>query len=101
MSDVRHLHPGAIRFQVEPRDVPPVKAARRLHLTLEEFEERLVRLRARGFPAADPDTGNFDLKAIDDWMDRRSGLSTEPPAAKDAGADFNKRLGAIRGAARS
>lgn len=100
MAELRSLQSGSIRFQVQPRDVPASKAARRLHLTLPEFESRLPRLRARGFPAADPDTGNFDLKAIDDWMDRRSGLSTEAPAAKDAGIDFSGRLGALRGGKR-
>src|SRR5690606_9130818 len=39
-----------IRFQVDPRDVPPEKAARRLGLTLERFEDLLPRLLARGFP---------------------------------------------------
>ena len=100
MGDVRAIQASTIRYPVEPRDVPAVKAARRLHLTLEEFETCLPRLRARGFPTADPDTGRFDLKAIDDWMDRRSGLSTESFAAKDAGANFSSRLGALRGGKR-
>lgn len=72
-----------VRFPVDPRHVPPEKAARRLHLTLHEFESAWPRLRQRGFPAPDPDTGNYDLKAIDAWMDRQSGL-TEGNRPRDA-----------------
>lgn len=90
------LHSSSVRFSVDPRDVPPVKAARRLHMTLADFEQALPRLAARGFPCADPDTGNFDLKAIDAWMDRRSGLANASEA-QDAASGFNDRLGAIRG----
>lgn len=82
-----------IRSQVQPRDVPPVKAARRLHLTLAEFERLLPRLLKRGFPPPDPDTGNFDLKAIDAWMDARSGLVVTSRPAK------NVHVEAIRSAA--
>lgn len=73
----------AIRFPVEPRDVPPEKAARRLHLSLPEFEIARARLERRGFPAPDPDTGMYDLKAIDAWMDARHHL-TAPREARDA-----------------
>jgi hypothetical protein len=55
--------------------VPPAKAARRLHLTLAEFNEMLPQLYARGFPMPDPTTGMYDLAAIDAWMDARSGLT--------------------------
>ncbi len=54
-----------LRYRIDPRDVPPVKAARRLGLTLAAFEAILKRLLARGFPAPDPDTGNFDMKAVE------------------------------------
>jgi hypothetical protein len=33
-----------IRFRVDPGDIPPEKAARRLHLTIERFKELLPRL---------------------------------------------------------
>lgn len=61
----------SIRFHVDPRDVPPEKAARRIGLTMERFEELLPRLLARGFPVSDPDTGNYDLDAIDAWRAAR------------------------------
>jgi hypothetical protein len=66
-----------VRFRVDPGDVPPEKAARRLHLTLTEFLEKLPRLRARGFPAPDPDTGMFDLEAIDAWRRARNPMGRD------------------------
>ena len=74
---------GAIRFAVEPRCVPQVKAARRLHLTGAEFSAVLEALLNEGFPAPCPITGHFDLKAIDAWLDKRAGLQemqAPPPA---------------------
>src|SRR5215467_14646181 len=60
-----------MRYRVDPGDVPPEKAARRLHLTLARFNELLPNLVKRGFPEADPDTGMFDLDAIDLWRKSR------------------------------
>jgi hypothetical protein len=60
-----------MRFRVEPRDVPTEYVARRLGLTLAEFEVKLPNLLARGFPPPDPDTGLFDLVAVDKWCDAR------------------------------
>ncbi|MGY3130871.1 hypothetical protein ACVWZM_001553 [Bradyrhizobium sp. USDA 4501] len=60
-----------IRFRIDPGDVPPEKAARRLHLTLARFNELLPNLLKRGFPPADPDTGMFDLERIDEWRAAR------------------------------
>lgn len=81
---------SAIRFAVEPRLVPAAKAGRRLHLSLSEFEQKLVALQAAGFPAPCPVIGHFDLEAIDAWIDSMSGL-------KSAGAvdDFESRLALI------
>lgn len=73
----------AVRFNVEPRDVPPEKAARRLGLTMERFEQVLPRLLSRGFPPSDPDTGYFDLDAIDAWRARRH-VRLLPSAASPA-----------------
>jgi hypothetical protein len=57
----------AIRFKVDPADIPAEKAARRLHLTPAEFEAKLSELIRRGFPAPDATTGMFCLEAIDRW----------------------------------
>jgi hypothetical protein len=60
-----------IRFKVEPGDVPPEIAARRLGLPLDQFQQKLPELLRRGFPAPDTTTGNFDLAAVDMWRKRR------------------------------
>jgi len=74
---------AAIRKRVDPRDVPPAKAARRLHLTLEQFEAKKEELFDRGFPQPDPTTGNYDLVKIDLWMDDRD-TSTRKDKASNA-----------------
>jgi hypothetical protein len=83
-----------MRFRVEPRDVPPPIAARRLGKSEAEFEAVLPNLIERGFPKPNPDTGNFDLDAIDVW--RRSRYPhlflTEAPRARDARAVVPARL---------
>jgi hypothetical protein len=56
-----------IRFKVEPRDIPAAKAARRLHLSLDEFRTKLPELVGRGFPAA-------DLQSISGWQGVLSSL---------------------------
>jgi len=71
-----------IRYSVAPRDVPAVKAARRLHLTLCEFEQKKDELYRRGFPHPDETTGMFDLQKIDQWMDARGTVTSDRP--KDA-----------------
>ncbi|MFT4116542.1 hypothetical protein [Bradyrhizobium sp.] len=73
--------PSDVRFRVDPGDVPAEKAARRLHLTLAQFNELLPKLLARGFPKADPDTGMFDLEEIDRWRAKRHAPVTEQPPA--------------------
>jgi hypothetical protein len=60
-----------MRFRVEPRDVSREAAAPRLGLTLAEFDGKYANLIARGFPIPDPDTGLFDMHAIDRWCDAR------------------------------
>lgn len=64
--------PAKIRHKVEPRDAPMSHAARKLHLTVDEFRVKAPELYRRGFPRPDPTTGMFDLKAIDAWQDRRN-----------------------------
>jgi hypothetical protein len=83
--------PSPIRFKIEPRDVPPSKAARRLHLTLEDFRLKLPELRKRGFPPPDPTTGNYYLPAIDQWMASRAGLTLSHEPRNDE-ALINERI---------
>ena len=88
-----------MRFHVEPRDVPAEIAAKRLGKTLADFNSALPNLIARGFPAADPDTGNYDLNAIDRWCDaRHSHLFAGDAAmqARDAGTVAQDRIARMR-----
>lgn len=86
-------------FRVEPRDIPPEMAARRLGKTLADFTVALPRLTARGFPSADPDTGNYDICAIDRWCDARHPHlwgSTAPMLARDAATVARDRIAKLR-----
>ena len=89
MPESRHRR---IRFSVNPRDIPAQKAARRLHLTEEEFEAVKDELFARNFPRPDPTTGMYDLDAIDVWMTRRHNLDAQPKL-RDLRSEFEERLG--------
>jgi hypothetical protein len=87
------------RFRVDPRDVPPEAAAKRLGKTLADFMAALPNLIERGFPRPDPDTGNFDLYAIDRWCDaRHAHLFGQDVAmgAKDARTVVKGRIAAMR-----
>jgi hypothetical protein len=81
---------GKIRYSVKPKDVPAVKAARRLHLSLDEFRGKLPELLKRGFPPADPTTGMFFLPAIDKWMETRHELTAGRNAHNDC--EIDRRL---------
>jgi hypothetical protein len=98
MSDLRAAE---IRFRVDPADVPAEKAARRLHLTVEQFNEVLPNLLKRGFPAAVPDTGMYDLEAIDLWRRSRHGLASPGQTAQPSPPRrFGEKLHGGQGAAR-
>lgn len=88
----------ALRFNIEARDVPPKEAAKRIGTSLEDFNAKLPKLIDRGFPRPDPDTGNFDLHAIDRWCDARHGHlfgTGSTVQARDAGDVFKDRIGRI------
>lgn len=76
----------AVRFSVNPGDVSPAKVARRLHLTRQAFEDLKTKLFARGFPRPDPDTGNYDLEAVDRWRKLRPGIRHLFPELTDVAA---------------
>lgn len=86
-----------IRFRVDPADVPPEKTARRMHLLIERFNELLPSLLKRGFPAADQDTGMFDLQAIDLWRANRHRSSGSHPAPSGQPGDMAERFRVARG----
>ncbi|MCK1317153.1 hypothetical protein [Bradyrhizobium sp. 23] len=84
--------PADIRFRVDPGDVPAEKAARRLHLSLAEFNEVLPKLYARGFPKPDPDTGMFDLDEIDRWRAKRHALAEAPSPPAEPQLSMGERF---------
>ncbi|XIA63229.1 hypothetical protein ACFIOY_29040 [Bradyrhizobium sp. TZ2] len=49
---------------IEVGDITPAEAANQMRLTLAAFEACLPSLLDRGFPPADPTTGNYALDAI-------------------------------------
>lgn len=88
---------------VKPGDVPAELAARRMGLTKGEFETVLPQLLRRGFPLPDPDTGLYDLDAIDQWRKRRNphlypeiGSPAAPQQALDASDVFENRRARFR-----
>lgn len=86
-----------LRFKLPPGgDVPPAVAARRLGLSLTQFEAALPKLQQREppFPSADPTTGNFDLDAIDNWRRARYPhlFLTSPQTALNAKSVVRDRM---------
>jgi hypothetical protein len=85
-----------MRFHIEPRDIPPQMAARRLGLSLEQFEEKLPALLQRGFPAPDETTGRFCIEAIDQWRLRRFPQLFAVPAIEGPKTDRETARARIR-----
>lgn len=88
---------------VAPGDVPAELAARRMGLDKASFETALPQLQRRGFPLPDPDTGLYDLDAIEAWRRRRHAhlygdmqALTALPTARDAADVVASRLARLR-----
>ncbi len=79
------------RFDLPPRGLIDHETAGYIGLGMTEFSRKLPQLEAEGFPKPDPVTGRRDRKAIDAWMDARSGLVGE---VYDGG--LGQRLEALR-----
>ena len=91
----------AQRFRLLPGgDAPTIIAAQRMGMALEAFKDALPNLIARGFPKPDPDTGNFDIDAIDAWRRMRHPHLFAGHAefgARDASTVADDRIAAQRG----
>jgi hypothetical protein len=85
-----------MRFHVEPRDIPEELAARRLGLSLTEFQERLPALLQRGFPPADETTGRYCIEAIDQWRLHRFPALFSVPAIEGPKTDRETARARIR-----
>ncbi len=79
------------RFDLPPRGLIDYETAGYIGLGQSEFSRVLPQLEAEGFPKPDPVTGRRDRKAVDAWMDARSGLAGE---SYDGG--LGQRLEALR-----
>ena len=79
------------KFSLLPRGLIDHESAGYLGLGMTEFSRKLPQLEAEGFPKPDPVTGRRDRKAIDAWLDARSGLTGE---SYDGG--LGQRLEALR-----
>ena len=79
------------RFDLPPRGLIDHETASYIGLGMPEFSRKLPQLEAEGFPKPDRVTGRRDRKAIDAWLDARSGLIGE---SYDGG--LSQRLEAMR-----
>jgi hypothetical protein len=66
---------------IEPGDITPNEAAKVMGQDYSQFQASLPALLDRGFPPADPTTGNFALDAIMVW--RRSRFKRLFPGAPE------------------
>ncbi len=64
------------RFVPNPRPWNEFQVAARLNRGVEWFRKHRMTLEVEGFPRKDPLLDGWDSKAIEEWLDRRSGLST-------------------------
>jgi hypothetical protein len=80
-----------MRFHVQPRCVPPAVAAKRIGITENRFRQVAEDLREHGFPLPDAVTGNYDLEAIDRYIDRRN-AELLAKASNDDGPETNNDL---------
>jgi len=88
-----------VRIRIEPKEIPPEAAARRMGVPYSIFQQQLPKLIARGFPAADPDLGTYDIDAIDAWRrSRHSHLYGEAAimGPRDASTVVQDRITAMR-----
>ena len=87
------------RFQIVQGDASEKIAAQRMGMKPEAFMAALPNLISRGFPKPDPDTGNFDLDAIDTWRRLRHPHlygGREEFGARDASTVVQDRLAVFK-----
>ena len=68
------------KLNLPPRGVTDAESADHIGLGPTEYKQKLLQLEAEGFPKPDPLTRRRDIKAIDCWMDARSGLAEDDSA---------------------
>jgi hypothetical protein len=71
-------------------DGSEIVAAKMLDLPVDEFRKALPRLLSRGFPAADPTTGKYDLDAVNEWRKIRHPRLFDPVQSTGSRYDANE-----------
>ncbi|TSD87034.1 hypothetical protein FFK22_019275 [Mycobacterium sp. KBS0706] len=71
------------RPSILPRVLSAAQVAAYLGRSLTWFSEHRAELEAAGFPPPLPLIGGFDKRAIDQWLDRNSGMIPDNPAVED------------------
>lgn len=61
-------------ISITPRGLKTCDVAAYLGLSQTDFFRKRAAMEAAGFPRPDPITRRYDRRAIDAWLDRRSGL---------------------------
>lgn len=72
------------RFTFSPRLMTALDVATYLNRSEQWFAMKREKMEASGFPRPDPLLGLYDQRAIDLWLDRRSGLVAASPANDSA-----------------
>lgn len=70
------MTPPRPKFTPEPRILNEFQVACRLGWAQSTFRDRKAALEKKGFPRRDRLLGGWDLAAIEQWLDRRSGVGT-------------------------
>jgi hypothetical protein len=73
-------------FIPQPRPWNEFQVAARLNRGVEWLRKHRSALEQEGFPRKDPLLDGWDSKAIEEWLDRRSGLEASPAINAEAQA---------------
>lgn len=77
------------KFTFLPRLMTALDVATYLNRSEQWFAHKRPQMEAAGFPRPDPLLGLYDQRAVDQWLDRRSGLVAASPANDSAPSPAN------------
>lgn len=86
--------PAKAKYMPRPRGFTHEQVAARLGVSLAWLSANKTAMRNAGLPQPDPLTGRTDRKALEYWMDRRSGLVDQLPTL---GTSYDRSLAAVTG----
>ena len=86
------------KYTPSPRGWTLEQVATRLGVSISWFQERRKSLYEANFPRPDALTGRTDSKALERWMDMRSGLVDQLTGrGAESGSGFDEALRRVRG----